>query len=262
MTTRLIDETELPGRCVTAEQVAMAECRYAFATRHAGRRVLEIGCGPAVGLGVLLRRGRWAVGGDVTIESLVAARRYYGRRAPLVALDGHRLPFRDECFDTTLLFEVIYYFEKPEQVLAECRRVLAPGGNVLLCAPNPDLPGFHPSTLGRRYFSASELVALLRMHGFRAEVFGAFPISMNVKAYVILARWRHRLARRLDRIPGGRPAKRLLHRTLLGQSRRLDAELIGEPATFPGEALTRREGTDRFRILYAVGSMSPPGANA
>src|SRR5947199_221102 len=149
----------------------MAECRYAFATRHAGRRVLEIGCGPAVGLGGLLRRGR-------------------------------------------------------------------------------------------RYVSAWELVALLRMHGFRAEVFGAFPISMNVKAYVILARWRHRLARRLDRIPGGRPAKRLLHRTLLGQSRRLDAELIGEPATFPGEALTRREGTDRFRILYAVGSMSPPGANA
>ena len=258
---RLIDETELPGRYLTVEQVRMAESRYAFATSHAGRRVLEIGCGPAVGLGVLAGEGRWVVGGDITIESLVVAQRHYSRRVPLVALDGHRLPCRDECFDTVLLFEVIYYFDKPEQVLAECRRVLVAGGNVLLCVPNPDLPGFRPSALGRRYFSASELAAVLETHGFRTEVFGAFPISMSPTAYAFLARLRHSVARGLARIPGGRPAKRWVHRTLLGQSTPLGAELVVKPAAFHGRALGPGGGTDTLRILYAIGRLSSTGRN-
>jgi SAM-dependent methyltransferase len=45
------------------------------------------------------------------------------------------LPFADASFDAVLLMNALYAFEDPAQVLAEARRVLAPGGRLLLGSP-------------------------------------------------------------------------------------------------------------------------------
>jgi ArsR family transcriptional regulator len=48
--------------------------------------------------------------------------------------DVHALPFADASFDAVLMFHTLTYAEKPGQALAQCARVLRPGGRlVLLC---------------------------------------------------------------------------------------------------------------------------------
>ena len=48
--------------------------------------------------------------------------------------DVHELPFRDASFDAVLMFHTLTYAERPARALAECARVLRPGGRlVLLC---------------------------------------------------------------------------------------------------------------------------------
>ncbi len=45
--------------------------------------------------------------------------------------DMHELPFADESFDEVLLFNTLTYAHKPERVVAEARRVLRAGGNLV-----------------------------------------------------------------------------------------------------------------------------------
>jgi SAM-dependent methyltransferase len=49
--------------------------------------------------------------------------------------DGLALPFRDEVFDSVLCNQVLEHVPEPGRLLAEIRRVLRPGGTLLLTAP-------------------------------------------------------------------------------------------------------------------------------
>jgi SAM-dependent methyltransferase len=46
------------------------------------------------------------------------------------------LPFREEAFDTALCFQVLEHVPEPLQLLSEARRVLRPGGHLILTAPH------------------------------------------------------------------------------------------------------------------------------
>lgn len=49
---------------------------------------------------------------------------------------GEAIPFPDESFDTVLMIEVIEHVEGDRQTLKEIRRVLRPGGRLILATPN------------------------------------------------------------------------------------------------------------------------------
>jgi ArsR family transcriptional regulator len=73
--------------------------------------------------------------------------------------DVHALPFAADAFDAVLVFHTLTYAEHPQRALAECARVLRPGGRlVLLCLDQHKQlemtarygerhPGFSPRTL-------------------------------------------------------------------------------------------------------------------
>ena len=81
-----------------------------------GRRVLDLGAGEGWVAAALRPRGlHWVCSVDVG-----SFRRVPG---PYVAYDGRRLPFRDDCFDTTLVLLALHHCAAPEAVLDEALRV-------------------------------------------------------------------------------------------------------------------------------------------
>jgi SAM-dependent methyltransferase len=169
--------TELPGRRIGREGLAIIGRRYLFAARFApGKRVLEIGCGPGLGLGYLSQVAASVVAGDVTSFTLAKAKATYGVRPQIrfVQFDGEKLPFQDAAFDLVVAMAMINYLDAGV-FLDECRRVLAPCGSVAFCTPNRECSGFRPGRLSTRYYSVCELHTLASRHGFAVEVFGGFP---------------------------------------------------------------------------------------
>jgi methionine biosynthesis protein MetW len=100
-----------------------------------GDRCLDVGCGDGQTAGPWLRaRGCEYLGVDVA-ETAVRQARAHGLDARLVD-DASELPFDDGSFDVALSIEVFEHLFAPHLVAAEVRRVLRPGGMLLVTVPN------------------------------------------------------------------------------------------------------------------------------
>jgi ubiquinone/menaquinone biosynthesis C-methylase UbiE len=62
------------------------------------------------------------------------------RGGPQVLADAHALPFQDKAFDAVVATEVIEHVRYPFRLLREIRRVIRPGGRVLVSTPNVATP--------------------------------------------------------------------------------------------------------------------------
>lgn len=93
-----------------------------------GSRVLDIGCAG--------QEKRAALPADclyVGLDYPATAAAY--RTRPMVYGDAHRLPCADRSFDLVLLTDVLEHLRDPLCALAEVRRVLRPGGRLLVGVP-------------------------------------------------------------------------------------------------------------------------------
>ncbi|GEM_PF-6115647 len=105
--------------------------KYEFAKKHLKGRVIDIGSG-------LVNTGDYfknpvALENDKECIELVK-KRYPGLE--LVEGDAMKLPFPDYSFDGCMLSEVIEHMEDVTGLLAGIRRVLKPGGRVVITTPN------------------------------------------------------------------------------------------------------------------------------
>lgn len=76
-------------------------------------------------------RRRW-LGFDLRRRALrQAARAMLAKGHALHQGDAHRLPYRDEAFTAVVSNSLLHHVPRPEEVLAESVRVLAPGGLLL-----------------------------------------------------------------------------------------------------------------------------------
>ncbi len=248
------DVTELPGSRATREQLARLCHRYGVAARCAeGKRVLEVACGAGFGLGYLARTARSVVGGDYTHNLLRIALSHYERRIPLLRLDAHRLPFRDQSFDLVIIFEAIYYLNQPEQFIAESRRVLSRGGKLLIGTVNRDWSEFTPSRHSVRYFSVPELSDLLARSGFHnLKFFGAFTTEAPSPAARVVSLIR-RLAVGLNVVPKTLGGREFLKRLFYGSLSPLKAEIEeGMAEVYPSTPIAGDSPNSHYKIVYAV----------
>lgn len=142
------------GELVHAEHLA----RYRFATQFArGLRVLDAASGEGYGTAMLAGAGAAsAVGVEIDAAVAAAARQKYG--LDYVEGDVCELPFGDASFDLVVSFETVEHVEDPAKAVSEFKRVLAPGGALVVSTPNTDESlvenPFHTHELTPDQFSA------------------------------------------------------------------------------------------------------------
>ncbi len=100
--------------------------------------VLDVGSGDGAAAAAIAPYCRSLTCIDTNARLIEAARTRLARqdqvRVRAQVADAHELPFQDASFDAVLVFHTLTYAERPARVLAECARVLRPGGRlVVLC---------------------------------------------------------------------------------------------------------------------------------
>lgn len=100
----------------------------------AGERVLDVGCGTGVLLERLAARHDPSslVGAEPVPEMLARARQRLPGEVELCQAWAEELPFPDADFDVVISCNMFHYIRRPHAALAEMRRVLRPGGRLLL----------------------------------------------------------------------------------------------------------------------------------
>jgi ubiquinone/menaquinone biosynthesis C-methylase UbiE len=104
----------------------------------AGRRILDVGCGSGPLLASLRDRGAIVAGFDRSAAMIELARRRLGEDVDLAVADlAKPLPYADAAFDDVMASLVLHYLEDWTEPLAELRRVLKPGGRLVVSVHHP-----------------------------------------------------------------------------------------------------------------------------
>jgi ubiquinone/menaquinone biosynthesis C-methylase UbiE len=107
----------------------------------AGRRILDVGCGSGPLVADLKERGASVAGLDASPAMIRLARERLGDDAELKVADlTQPLPYDDEAFDDALAVLVLHYLEDWSGPLTELRRVLKPGGRLVVVVNHPVIP--------------------------------------------------------------------------------------------------------------------------
>jgi SAM-dependent methyltransferase len=124
----------------------------ALAGEVAGRRILDAGCGSGSLAAALRDRGAIMTGVDRSTGLLALARARLGPDVPLHAADlGAPLPFPEAAFDGVVASLVLHYLRDWAATLRELRRVLRPGGRLIISTHHPFMD--HDLAGGSDYFA-------------------------------------------------------------------------------------------------------------
>lgn len=259
-----IGVTENPGDLITREALEMIAARYFLAVKYSKNKdVLELGCGPGVGLGYLASQARSVVGGDFDGNMVRTAQHTYAGRIGVARLDAQVLPFAARSFDVILLYEAIYYLHDPGKFLDECKRVLRESGMLIVCSVNKSWPDFNPSPFSIKYYSAPDLCALLMEHSFETDIFGAFPAATSSVSRKMVSLIK-RTAISLHLIPGSMKNKQWLKRIFYGKLTPVPLELSAVTVeglqNVQGDIgilvpLSKDSSWGEFKVIYAVGRL-------
>jgi SAM-dependent methyltransferase len=134
---------------------------------NAGLRVIE--CSPRMGAGYRNAMSSWFFYRTSDYDLRI----HRGN----VQLDLQDIDLPDACLDVMLCAHVLEHVPDTEKALSELRRVMAPGGHVLLQVPvlqtktaPPNEPEFHGDSTPVFWRFGFDLTARLREHGFRADL--------------------------------------------------------------------------------------------
>ena len=101
---------------------------------YRGRRVLEVGCGAGTDLARFAKGGAIVTGVDIAPSAVALARQNFaqqGLQGEFREADGEHLPFPDASFDFVYAHGIVQYTSDDQAAVAECRRVLVPGGTAV-----------------------------------------------------------------------------------------------------------------------------------
>jgi O-antigen biosynthesis protein len=166
-----------------APRSVLAAMRYEHLHRYAlclelaaGRDVLDVACGEGYGAALLGTRARSVVGVDLDPGAVERARAEYGaENVRFETGDCAVLPLADASADLVVSFETLEHTAAQDEMLAEIRRVLRPGGRLVISSPNKRVYSDERGHVNRhhvRELYREELVALLERHFPAVRLYG------------------------------------------------------------------------------------------
>jgi SAM-dependent methyltransferase len=254
-TVDFLDVTELSGTPISGEQLDRLQHRYEWGARYCHRKdVAELACGTGPGLGLLASVAASLEAGDYSERILQRVRAHYGNRVALARFDALAMPYGTASKDVLILFEAIYYLADVSRFIAECRRVLRPGGKVLIATANKDLADFNPSPHSRRYLGVTELYEEFTAGGFSVQCFGYLDTE-SVSLRQRMLRPVKRAVVALGLMPRTMRGKQLLKRLVFGRPVTMPAEISpGPPVHEAAVELPLDRPDRRHKVIYCIAS--------
>jgi len=166
---------------------ALAARRIAFLSRGvpSGGSILDVGCGRGVLFGPLADRGFRVFGVEANETAVLGA----DPRAEVhIATRLSEAGFEAASFDQIVIWHVLEHMVDPFDAIAECSRLLKPGGRLIVSVPNFESwqarwsgpHWFHLDPPRHLYhFPCSALEKLMARHGFRVESTHHFSLRQN-----------------------------------------------------------------------------------
>jgi 2-polyprenyl-3-methyl-5-hydroxy-6-metoxy-1,4-benzoquinol methylase len=150
-----------------------------------GRAILDVGCGRGDFLLFMAGRG-WKTDG-LELDSRAEGR---GKKLGLSLKSGslENIRYDSAVFDVVTFWHVFEHIRKPVETLAECRRILKPGGLLVVAVPN--IAGLQARVSGNKWFhfdppyhlyhySTQSLSILLEKAGFEVKGVRYFSFEYN-----------------------------------------------------------------------------------
>jgi ubiquinone/menaquinone biosynthesis C-methylase UbiE len=166
---------------------------YQFASQFVGgKNVLDCGCGTGYGTALFADSGaNTALGIDLSGDAIgFATSRFVRPNLSFRVMDAQQFALPNAEFDMVYSSENLEHLPNPEANLAEIRRVLRPGGMLVLGTPNKEMssPGSEPhNPYHVREFYFEELQAQLAAHFAHVHIFentadSGEPLGRRLKA--------------------------------------------------------------------------------
>jgi SAM-dependent methyltransferase len=178
--------------------------------------VLDLGCASGHLLDYMVDRGIRCAGADITLRPLAIARQRLSGHSNflgVVALsDRHSLPYKTGSFEAVFLLETIEHLfpDQSVQLMREIKRILRPGGRLIVTAPNNEDLAAHSivcPTCGLSFHRVQHLRSFTR-HSLRTALVDAGYCDVICSVTPLLPDWKIWLKaqRHPRKIPGGCPA--------------------------------------------------------
>jgi len=245
--------TEIAGEKISNEQLVRMHHRYVWALAYCQEKsVVEVACGTGQGLRMIANISKDLVASDYDEDILEIVKNHYSDDIKVEYSDAINMPYDNHSKDVVIIFEAIYYLTDVDSFLAECVRILKPGGVVLIATANKDLVDFNPSPYSFSYYGVLELDSVLKKHGFTSHFYGYMRNETNsLKQYAL--QFIKRTAVSLRIMPKTMAGKRILKRIFIGKLVEMPFELIGDEFEYTNpKQLSNNMADCDHKVIYCA----------
>jgi SAM-dependent methyltransferase len=170
--------------------------------------LLDVGCGNGQFLAKMRDLGWEVVGVEPDSQAVKVARERFGLNVHEGTLEEAGFP--DSMFDAITMNHVVEHLWDPISTLQECRRVLKPGGRLVVVTPNIESLGYYLFREAWRGLEVPRHLYLFSPRTLRVCAEQAGLQVLKIWTTARSARWMwaaSRLIRRNGTLPGGSPTK-------------------------------------------------------
>lgn len=143
------------------------------------KKIMELGCGEGYGMQMLSAKAQYYL----ALDKKRPSDRFFNKN---ITFNQYRfstlLHLPDNSFDTIICFQVIEHIKNDNKLLNEIKRVLKPGGNLLLSTPNK-LTSLARNPFHIREYTPGEIDKLMAAHFTHYTIKGIYGNNLVMEYY-------------------------------------------------------------------------------